>query len=71
MFGPGKYDELCTAAREETKAVGVVLIVIDGEHGNGFSCQTHDLTLLARCQTSSNGSPPVFGPIGSAARSDR
>ena len=35
MFGPGKYDDLCTAAREETKAVAVVLIVIDGSTAMG------------------------------------
>ena len=47
MFGPGKYDD-CTVARDEAGAVAVVLIVINGEHGNGFSCQTHDLTLPAK-----------------------
>lgn len=39
MIGPGKYDEACTKARESTKARGVVLIVFDGENGNGFSVQ--------------------------------
>ena len=63
MFGPGKYDELCTAAREETKAVAVVLIVIDGEHGNGFSCQTHDLTLLAKI-------PDVLERVAAGIRAD-
>jgi hypothetical protein len=37
--GPGRYDDLCTEAREKAKALGVILIVIDGEHGMGFSCQ--------------------------------
>jgi hypothetical protein len=38
-IGPGKYDQLCTAARLGAKANGVVLIVVDGEHGPGFSVQ--------------------------------
>lgn len=40
MIGPGKYDDLCTAAREQAKAEGAILIIINGEHGGGFSCQT-------------------------------
>lgn len=39
VIGPGKYDAQCTAAREATKARGVVLIVIDGEKGAGFEVQ--------------------------------
>lgn len=36
---PGKYDAACTVARESCKARGVVLIVIDGAEGHGFSVQ--------------------------------
>ena len=39
MLGPGKYDELCTYVREQTKAAGVVVIVLGGEDGHGFSVQ--------------------------------
>lgn len=39
MIGPGKYDDICTQVREATKAEGIVLIVINGEHGGGFSVQ--------------------------------
>jgi hypothetical protein len=39
MIGAGKYDEACTKARQETKAAGVILVVIGGEHGHGFSAQ--------------------------------
>lgn len=39
MIGPGKYDPLCTFIREQTKAVGCALIVIDGDRGMGFSVQ--------------------------------
>jgi len=39
MDGPGKYDDLCTKVREETKATGVILVVMDGNRGYGFSVQ--------------------------------
>ncbi len=40
MIGPGKYDEACTNARIATAATGgVLLIVLDGRHGSGFSAQ--------------------------------
>jgi hypothetical protein len=45
-IGPGKYDDECTHVRLETKAAGVLLIVIDGEHGSGFSCQADVVTTL-------------------------
>jgi len=38
-LGPGKYDELCTKVRTEAKAGGVVLIVLRGDRGDGFSVQ--------------------------------
>jgi hypothetical protein len=39
MIGPGVYNKQCTKVLEETEAEGVVLLVIDGKHGSGFSCQ--------------------------------
>jgi hypothetical protein len=39
-IGPGKYDDACTAARVATAAEAVVLIVVDGCHGHGFSVQS-------------------------------
>jgi hypothetical protein len=45
-LGPGKYDALCTVARETAKAEGVVLIVLKGKFGSGFSVQA-DVELLA------------------------
>ena len=47
-FGPGKYDALCTEAREKADAVAVILLVIGGNQGEGFSCQTADLEVLAK-----------------------
>lgn len=40
-MGPGAYDAECTMVREKTNAAGVILIVLGGERGNGFSCQTN------------------------------
>ena len=37
--GPGKYDPACTAARLETGAGAVALIVLGGKLGSGFSVQ--------------------------------
>lgn len=39
MIGAGIYDSLCTQAREEARAKGAVLIICEGEFGNGFSVQ--------------------------------
>jgi hypothetical protein len=46
-MGPGKYDALATKAREEAMAAAVLLIVIGGNKGSGFSVQTADLIVLA------------------------
>lgn len=46
-FGPGKYDSLCTEVREKAKAEGVLLIVVNGTFGEGFSCQVTDEILFA------------------------
>lgn len=39
MLGKGKYDDACSQARAETKADGVILIVLNGEKGTGMSVQ--------------------------------
>lgn len=39
MNNPGKYDDLCTMVREATQAEGVLLIIINGNKGGGFSVQ--------------------------------
>ena len=38
-IGPGKYDAEATMVREATNAQGVVVIVVGGDRGEGFSCQ--------------------------------
>lgn len=37
MIGPGKYDQECEAALLATEAHAVLLIVLGGSKGNGFS----------------------------------
>lgn len=39
MIGPGKYETETSIVRELTRARGVVLMVIDGHRGSGFSAQ--------------------------------
>jgi hypothetical protein len=41
-LGPGKYDDLATEARIGAGARGVVVIVIDGDRGSGFSVQADE-----------------------------
>lgn len=48
--GPGKYDHLCAEVRGKAKAAGVILIVIEGEHGNGFSAQLPEDLMFATPQ---------------------
>lgn len=38
--GPGKYDEVCTVARELAGADGCILIILNGIRGNGLSIQS-------------------------------
>ncbi len=58
----GRYEDACTVARESTKARGVVLIVFDGEHGNGFSVQVDAERLLAL--------PEILETIAAQIRAD-
>ncbi len=37
--GPGKYDHIATMARQATDALGVIVIILGGDKGNGFSMQ--------------------------------
>lgn len=46
-IGPGKYDDLCTLVRKKAKAEGAIVIVINGNDGDGFSCQSNLPTLRA------------------------
>lgn len=39
MIGPGKYDDAATAAREKSGGA-VILMVLEGNHGSGFSVQS-------------------------------
>jgi len=49
-LGPGKYDNLCTLVRERVGIAdtgGVIVIVVGGKDGPGFSCQADAMTTLA------------------------
>jgi hypothetical protein len=37
--GPGIYDHLATGVREAAQAEGVIIIVVNGVFGSGFSVQ--------------------------------
>lgn len=45
MFGPGVYDDLCTYVREQSGADAVIVLVINGKRGSGFSAQARPLSL--------------------------
>jgi hypothetical protein len=45
--GPGKYDDLATIVREQAAADGVIVIVINGAAGSGFSVQANPMVLAA------------------------
>ena len=45
MMGPGKYDDLTTYVREKSEAHGVIVIIVGGNKGEGFSCQADIVTL--------------------------
>lgn len=47
VLGPGVYDSIVTEIRARTQAKGVILIVLDGDKGNGFSAQLDSLWMLA------------------------
>ena len=44
--GPGRYNEVCTLVRKRTRARAVVLLILDGDRGQGFEVQTADPLLL-------------------------
>ena len=45
--GPGKYDHECSVARALANADGVLLIVLNGDRGHGFSVQIPPTALHA------------------------
>jgi hypothetical protein len=51
-FGPGKYDDITSRVRAEVGITdqtggGVLVIVLGGDRGDGFSCQADAATTLA------------------------
>jgi len=41
MVVAGKYEELCNSVRIDAKADAVVLVVLNGKDGSGFSVQAN------------------------------
>jgi hypothetical protein len=42
-IGPGKYDGEATLIQARTQAAGVLLMILDGNKGNGFSLASYDI----------------------------
>ena len=47
MIGPSKYDGICTMVRHMAGAEGVIVIIVNGDKGSGFSVQLNPLMSLA------------------------
>jgi hypothetical protein len=45
-MGPGQYDDIAGVVRDYTKGKAVIVAVVEGSRGNGFSIQTTDPTIL-------------------------
>jgi len=46
--GPGKYDAVCSVAREMASATAAIVIIHDGLFGSGFSVQTTDESIIEK-----------------------
>ena len=46
MIGPGKYDDICTAARVLSGAEVALVVIINGDKGSGFSLQGDPRALI-------------------------
>lgn len=44
--GPGKYDDLATYVREQSNAETVLVVIIGGVYGQGFSVQSENPEVL-------------------------
>lgn len=47
MKGPGKYDGLCSMMIEQTAADAVLVLVLGGHMGNGFSVQSREADITS------------------------
>lgn len=47
-LGAGKYDDLCTHVREQSDARVAIVIIVGGNKGSGFSCQSDDAAVLLK-----------------------
>lgn len=51
MKGAGKYDEVATLARQLAQAEGVLVAVINGNKGSGFSVQSIEPDIVEKLPT--------------------
>lgn len=51
MKDKGKYDDICEYVREQTQAAGTLVIICDGNKGNGFSASFTDVGLMVSIPT--------------------
>jgi len=49
--GPGKYDEIATMVRKLTEAESVIVMVVKGNQGDGFSVQSASLNFVVGLPT--------------------
>ena len=45
-LGPGRYDDVCTAARTMSGAEVAIVLILNGDRGSGFSIQGDEHALL-------------------------
>jgi hypothetical protein len=46
--GPGRYDDICTVARESAQARAAIVLIFEGNRGNGFSMQVEGTPNMRR-----------------------
>ena len=69
-FGPGKYDDVCTMVTKKVgigeQGGGVVVIILGGNKGSGFSCQADLRTTLLLPDMLENIAKQIreSGPLG-------
>lgn len=49
--GPGKYDAQCAKALLETDAYAVLMVVVGGNKGHGFSVNSRDRSIVLNIST--------------------
>jgi hypothetical protein len=64
LRGPGKYDDEATSVMQRHNAAGVILVVVNGDRGDGCSVQSTSLELMERL-------PELLDVLAAELRKDR